>query len=116
MKLDGFVPDSNMDPEERAKQQYTFGRNGIVDGNGNIIRTDHGTMQDIWHNAVDRSGVTRQGMLDRKVNAAYQGVNPEQERKLELDRLNIQDVSREVQSESDIVKRLKAQAKRERGE
>ena len=57
---------------EKSKQRIPFGKNGIKDGNGNVIRTDHSTMGDIIRDLVD-GGPTKKELLDKRIRDAEAG-------------------------------------------
>ena len=60
---------------EKAKQRIPFGKRGIKDGNGKVIRTDHPSMSDVITDLVDGSGVSRQDIMDKKIDDAIRGVD-----------------------------------------
>lgn len=66
-----------MSKEKRTKplgtQRIPFGRNGIKDENGNIIRTDHMNMGDVIRNMLD-GGPTKEQLIDKRINDAVDGV------------------------------------------
>jgi len=64
---------SGLTAVQRANQRIPFGKNGIKDGNGNVIRTDHATMSDVVNDFVDGTGVSRQDIMNMKVEQAVSG-------------------------------------------
>ncbi len=61
--------------ESKSKQRIKFGKNGIKDGNGKIIRTDHSTMRDVINDIIDGSGMSREDVLNKRVQDAVDGVS-----------------------------------------
>ena len=59
--------------KEKAKQRIPFGKNGLKDGNGKVRRTDHMNMKDVLRNIIDGSGVTRQDILNKRIERAVDG-------------------------------------------
>ncbi len=57
---------------ERRAQRIPFGTNGIKDGNGRVIRTDHPSFKGAVGNIFD-SSPTREEMLNRRINKAVDG-------------------------------------------
>ena len=58
----------------RLKEGQTrFGKNGIKDAKGNVIRTDHPTMGDVLHDLLD-GGLTRDQLINKRVKDAVDGV------------------------------------------
>ena len=58
---------------EKATQRIPFGKRGIKDGNGRVIRTDHFNMSDVINDIFD-GGPTRQEVLDMRIKKAVDGV------------------------------------------
>ena len=53
---------------DKSQQRIKFGKNGIKDGNGKVIRTDHPT----WYDIIDGSP-TREKLIDKYVDDAVDG-------------------------------------------
>lgn len=54
-------------------KRIPFGKRGIKDEFGNIIRTDHPTMGDIIHEFID-GGPTKKELIDKRIDDAVNGV------------------------------------------
>lgn len=71
-----------MSKEKRTKplgtQRIPFGSRGIKDENGNIIRTDHMTMGDIFRKFLDGSP-SREEILDEQIRQAVEGTKAMQD-------------------------------------
>lgn len=71
---------------EKAAQRIPFGKNGIKDGNGNVIRSDHPTLSQVVMDIVDGTGVTRQDILDARIAEAVEGMKAGQDRSAKIKR------------------------------
>ena len=67
-----MATDQHTSKGKKALQRIPFGKRGIKDGNGRIIRTDHMTMSDVISDIGD-SGPTRQEILDKRIQRAVDG-------------------------------------------
>ena len=60
--------------KEKAKERIPFGKNGIKDGNGKVIRTDHASMSDVISDAFDGTP-SRHDNINKVVDDAVRGVD-----------------------------------------
>lgn len=58
---------------EKAAQRIPFGKKGIKDGNGKVIRTDHMDMREVLMDVID-GGLTREQLINKRVKDAVNGV------------------------------------------
>ena len=65
---------------DKTKQRVPFGRNGIMDGNGKIIRTDHMSMRDVLADMWDGTP-SRHDNIDQAVEDAEAGRVRKEKRK-----------------------------------
>lgn len=80
--------------EERWNARIPFGKNGIKDGNGRIIRTDHPTFMDFVRDMTD-GGPTKKQILDKRIEDAIGGVS-EYHRDADVIRLIRQKMGRDI--------------------
>ncbi len=57
---------------EKRAQRIPFGKNGIKDGTGRVIRTDHSTMGDVVRDLID-GGPTKKELFDKRIRDAEAG-------------------------------------------
>ena len=56
-----------------GKKRIPFGRNGLKDEFGNVVRTDHPTVSDVIRGLGD-GGLTKEQLINKRVEDAVNGV------------------------------------------